>query len=99
MPGALRSLLIAAALVLCVPAAASAATLVGTTTLYANHDSNSAGTAEAFSTTATASGSVGSLSVYIDASSTASKVVIGLYANVTGSHPGALLTQGTITSP
>ena len=36
--------------------------------------------------------------VYVDASSTATKIYLGLYADNSG-HPGALLTQGNKTSP
>ena len=39
-----------------------------------------------------------SLSVYVDASATATRALVGLYASA-GSHAGALLTQGTITAP
>jgi outer membrane protein assembly factor BamB len=78
---------------------ASAATvLVGSDTVRTRADSNSAGVAEAFRTTAAVSGTVGTLSVYVDSSSTASKVYVGLYTNNNG-HPGTLLTQGSKTSP
>jgi hypothetical protein len=53
--------------------------------------------AEAFQTTATGCGKVTSLSVYLDASSTATKLVAGLYADASG-HPGALIAQGSGTS-
>jgi outer membrane protein assembly factor BamB len=89
---------VVAACAIALPASAQAATLVGTTTVQTGKDSNTAGRAEAFTTTASATGAVGQLSVYLDASSTASKVSIGLYANASG-HPGALLTSGTVTTP
>jgi hypothetical protein len=54
--------------------------------------------AEAFQYTATASGSVSKLALYLDGSSTASKVVVGLYAN-SNNNPGSLLVQATITNP
>jgi outer membrane protein assembly factor BamB len=61
-------------------------------------DSNSAGSAEAFQTTASASGTVGTLSVLLDATSTATNLYLGLYAD-NGGHPGALLAQANTTAP
>ncbi len=75
-----------------------AGVLLGAQTVGGNLDDNSAGSAEAFSTTAAASGTVGSLTVYLDATSQATKVVAGLYTENAG-HPGTLLTQGSTTSP
>ena len=72
--------------------------LVGDQTIETATDSNPAGVAEAFQTTATASGSLATLTVYVDAGSTASRVVAGVYTNASG-HPGALLTQGTLNAP
>jgi hypothetical protein len=72
--------------------------LLGNAATEVRADSNAAGQAEAFKTTAAASGSVTQLRVYIDASSTAGSVVVGLYTNNAG-HPGALLASGTISSP
>jgi outer membrane protein assembly factor BamB len=74
------------------------AILLGEQTLGSQVDSNSLGTVEAFSTIAGACGSVGSVSVYLDATSTAAKVTIGLYADSSG-HPGSLLGQGTTAQP
>jgi len=56
------------------------------------------GEAEAFQTTADASGTVQSLVVYLDSSSTASQLTVGLYADSSG-HPGALLSHGSSTTP
>jgi outer membrane protein assembly factor BamB len=75
-----------------------AAVIVGSTTVQPQVDSNPAGTAEAFKTTASAAGTITSLSIYVDASSTATKLVAGLYADSSG-RPGALLTQGTLNTP
>jgi glucose/arabinose dehydrogenase len=72
--------------------------LVGDQTIESGVDSNNLGMAEAFETTAAATGTVSSMSVYLDAGSTASRVVLGLYADG-GAHPGALLTQGVVTAP
>jgi hypothetical protein len=73
-------------------------TLVGDTKLEAFADTNVAGSAEAFQYTATASGAVTQLTVYVDTANAATKVVVGLYADTSGS-PGTLLTQGTIAAP
>ena len=51
------------------------------------------GQAKAFQVTAGATGSVQSLAVYLDPSSTVSTLVAGLYSN-SGGHPGSLLSQG-----
>jgi hypothetical protein len=61
-------------------------------------DNDAAGLAEALQYTASATGTARTLSLYIDAGSAAKSVVVGLYADG-GGKPGALLTQGTITSP
>ncbi len=73
-------------------------TLVGTKTVGSVTDSNPQGKAEAFRTTAATTGSVTSLSVYLDSGSTATKLVAGLYTDKNG-HPGTLLKQGTLSSP
>ncbi|MGH8488503.1 MAG: LamG-like jellyroll fold domain-containing protein [Gammaproteobacteria bacterium] len=74
--------------------------LVGTDTIGPVTDSISQGKAEAFQTYAgsTITGTVTSLSVYIDADSTAAKLVAGLYNDNNG-HPSTLLAQATLTSP
>jgi hypothetical protein len=73
--------------------------LLGDQTIESMQDYSPAGMAEAFQYTATSSGTVGRLSVYIDGASTASRVVVGLYRNGATGHPDVLLGQGTITSP
>ena len=72
--------------------------IFGDQVIESQRDSNTAGKAEAFQTTATATGTFSSMLVYVDASSTATKIYLGLYADNNG-HPGALLTQGNKTSP
>ncbi len=89
----------AAALALALlPQRVHAAVLLGQQTVFSSVDSNSAGKAEAFRTTAAATGTVTSLSVYVDAGSTATALVAGLYAD-RGGTPGALLGQGTLARP
>jgi hypothetical protein len=68
--------------------------LVGDQTLYSGADSNSPGKAEAFRTTAVASGTLSKLLVYVDAASTATTLVVGVYSDLNG-HPGSLLAQGS----
>jgi chitodextrinase len=73
-------------------------TLFGNSQIGPKSDSNSAGQAEAFQTVASASGLLGSIATYVSSTSVATKLVVGIYANASG-HPGALLTQGSLTSP
>jgi hypothetical protein len=96
-------LLSACAIVIGLPAVlasspANAAPLVGNSAIAATPDSNSAGMAEAFQATASAGGTATQMAVYLDASSTAKSVVLGLFADTNG-HPGTLLTQGVIGAP
>ena len=72
--------------------------LVGDTTVETNADSNTAGSAEAFRTTAVATGQAGQVQVYIDSANTASTVEVGVYVD-NGGQPGTLLAQGTVMSP
>jgi hypothetical protein len=72
--------------------------LLGNDAIEASVDFNPAGLAEAFRTTASTTGTVSTLRVYVDAGSTATTLIAGLYANNVG-HPGALLGRGTLTAP
>jgi outer membrane protein assembly factor BamB len=87
-----------AAALLSIPAHAATAVLFGDQAVEPGSDSNSPGKAEAFRVTASTSGSLTSLTVYVDSASTATSLVAGVYAN-SGSHPGALLAQGTVSAP
>lgn len=71
---------------------------MGNSTVQPDVDTNASGQAEAFPYTATASGTVGHLWVYLDPSNQASEVVLGLYSNA-GGAPGQLLTSGHISNP
>jgi outer membrane protein assembly factor BamB len=71
--------------------------ILGDQNVETGHDSNAAGRAEAFRTTAAGSGTISKLTVYVDATSAATTLTAGLYAN-SGTRPGALLGQGTISS-
>jgi hypothetical protein len=80
------------------PSNAAQSPIIGDSRIEPNLDSNSAGMAEAFVYSASSSGTVTQLSVYLDARSTASRVILGLYTNGNG-HPGRLLAQGTTDHP
>lgn len=71
--------------------------LIGVSSVQATRDNNSAGQAEAYLVTASVTGSVTTLSVYLDATN-AKTVYVGLYSNSNG-HPTTLLGAGTIASP
>ncbi|MEA2161492.1 MAG: hypothetical protein QOD66_3872, partial [Solirubrobacteraceae bacterium] len=95
------ALWLALAVTLLVPAGVQSATgpvLLGDQAIETNPDSNSAGVAESFKAAATTTGTVGTLTVYVDTTSTATRLVVGIYTNANG-HPGTLITQGSISSP
>ena len=87
----------AAASVTTVAGGCSAGTLLGDTTLGTD-DQSAAGVATAFSTKATFCGTLASLSVFLERTSTATKLNVGLYSDANG-HPGTLLAQGSTSSP
>jgi hypothetical protein len=74
-------------------------TLLGDQNIEANTDNDVGGTSEAFQYTASASGAVTKIWVYLDAGNTASQLVVGLYANSAGNDPSSLLSQATISHP
>ena len=61
-------------------------------------DYDNAGLAEAFKTTSSNAGTLRKITVYVDSSSTATKLNVGIYGDI-GGHPGTLLAQGTLSSP
>jgi len=69
--------------------------LFGDQTIESVQDSDNSGTAEAFPTRASASGTAGKLLVYLDPASTITAVVAGLYTDSGGGHPGTLIAQGS----
>jgi outer membrane protein assembly factor BamB len=87
-----------AAVALWPQASFAATTLLGNQTILATNDSDTAGRAEAFRTTATASGTLTQLTVYLDSTSSATKLTAGVYSDSNG-RPGSLLGQGTINAP
>jgi beta-glucanase (GH16 family) len=96
-----RSLLVGLllALAFAAPSASFAAgtVLIGSQSIATGPDSDQSGQAEAFQFAATSSGTVSTLTVYLDSGSSSTKLITGLYAN-SGSNPGALLGQGTSTT-
>jgi O-glycosyl hydrolase len=78
--------------------------LGGTTTLLGNgtiedlNDAVEPGMAEAFPMTATATGPLPALRVYLDDTNRATTLVAGIYADAAG-HPGSRIAQGTVSSP
>ena len=72
---------------------------VGSPRVGPSPDTNPAGRAEAFRSVAGSSGtSTTRLSVYLDRTSTATRVQVGLYADASGG-PGRLLASGTVRTP
>lgn len=89
--------LVCAFLLLCTAFCTSQTVLFGSQVIEAQQDSNALGRAEAFQTTAAISGSLATLTIYVDSTSTAGRLYAGLYSNNAG-NPGTLLTQGNITA-
>jgi len=76
---------------------AGSAGFVGDAAVEGSSDPSAAGVAEATRFTATASGPVTSLSIYLDASNQATSFALGLYGDG-GAAPGSLLAQGSRSS-
>jgi len=79
-------------------APAYAGTLLGEPGIAPSVDKDTAGTAEAFPFTATASGSVRSLRFYVESGTTSNTIELGLYSD-SASRPFNLLAKGAITNP
>jgi hypothetical protein len=87
------------AVLVLVPLSGAAATvLLGDQNVEAAGDSDVGGTAEAFRTTATASGQLTALNVYVATGSAATTLVAGVYGDG-GGRPGSLLAQGSLAAP
>ena len=72
--------------------------LLGDIDIESSVDKNPGGTQEAFPVRALSTGQVASLSVFLDKSSSATTVWVGMYSNYNG-HPQALLSSGVISNP
>jgi chitodextrinase len=74
----------------------SGSTILGTSTIGDQYDNNDSGTAELFQTTASASGSISKIHIYLDKGSSSRQVTVGIYQSTAG-KPGKLLAQGSTT--
>jgi hypothetical protein len=72
--------------------------VLGSSQIQDSLDTNNVGMAEAFPVTASSSGQVNYLSLYLDNSSSAGAISVGLYTNYY-SRPKTLLSQAVITQP
>ena len=72
--------------------------LLGNATIESQRDALIPGRSEAFGLRAHASGQIATLQLYIDAQSTATTVLIGLYTN-SDRGPGTLLGTGSLAAP
>ena len=77
--------------------AAATAVLLGDTAVEWQYDSLAAGEAEAFRSRADASGLAGAVNVYVDARTSASALIVGLYSSASD-DPGTLLSTGSTTT-
>jgi hypothetical protein len=80
------------------PPAISNTYLLGATGIQPVVDSDMAGQSEAFSYVASATGTAHSAAVYLDGSSTAAQVIVGVYTD-SGGSPDQLLGAATIDFP
>ncbi|GAA3610866.1 RCC1 domain-containing protein [Microlunatus ginsengisoli] len=83
---------------LAIEAAPTDPALVGSSAVQPRVDANPAGTAEAFRSTAASSGAASVVRLYLDQSSTAREVIVGVYADA-GRKPGRLLATGRTAAP
>jgi hypothetical protein len=91
-----RQFAILLCIAVCTYPLAAQTVLLGDQTIESNLDSTSVGVAEAFPVTATSSGQVNSINFFLDESSGATKIYVGIYSDSSGT-PGTLLTQGNTT--
>jgi chitodextrinase len=78
-------------------AAQTGSVVIGTQTVEPTDDANTDGKAEAFRTTASGTGKVSSLQLYLASSSSAATVSAGIYSDA-GGHPGTLLAKGSASA-
>ncbi len=84
--------------VLSIPALAQTQQVLGNSQVLNLLDTNNIGMAEAFPVTASSSGQVNYLSLYLDGSNTATTISVGLYTSYYH-HPSTLLRQAVIAQP
>jgi hypothetical protein len=85
-------------LVVFAPVQTTAQVLLGDQVIEGSLDNSSAGMAEAFQATASSTGTLASLTIYLDSSSRSRQIFVGLYTNAAG-HPGVLLVLGNSSTP
>jgi hypothetical protein len=78
-------------------AKAATTLLIGEQNIESQVDFDLVGQAEAFHATASNSGTISSLSIYLDASSASTRLFLGIYAGSGTGHPANLLSQGSST--
>jgi hypothetical protein len=83
---------------LSLPAFAQTQQVLGNSQVLNVLDTNNPGMAEAFPVTASSSGQLNSLSLFLDGSNTATTITVGLYTSYHG-HPSVLLRQAVISQP
>src|SRR5436309_7084086 len=83
---------------LSLPAFAQTQQVLGNSQILNVLDTNNPGMAEAFPVTASSSGQLNSLSLFLDGSNTATTISVGLYTSYHG-HPSTLLRQAVIAQP
>src|SRR2546426_493519 len=74
---------------------AQSSLLLGDSTTYSHVDQTTPQQARAFQYTATASGTLNSLVVYIDGTAPANQLIVGLYSD-SSNHPASLLASGQV---
>jgi hypothetical protein len=79
-------------------ATAASVTLAGNSAIESGVDTNPSGSPEAFPVGSLTTGTASSISVYVDASNTATTMVVGLYSTANG-QPASLMAQGSISGP
>ena len=84
--------------VLSIPAFAQTQQVLGNSQILNLLDTNNIGMAEAFPVTASSSGQVNYLSLFLDASNTSTAISVGLYTSY-NRHPSTLLRQAVIAQP
>jgi hypothetical protein len=84
--------------VLSIPAFAQTQQFLGNSQILNLLATNNTGTAEAFPVTASSSGQVNYLSLFLDASNTSTAISVGLYTSY-HHHPSTLLRQAVIAQP
>ena len=81
-----------------VQSSGSTTALLGDQSPASYADNNPAGMAQAFTYSASASGTTTDIDLYVNTGATATKLLVGLYSDASGA-PGTLLSTGSLSSP